>query len=387
MPLVVSNGERSVAISFNGNIVNVRDLQRRVGAPSDCSDTHALALLILQRLMETDSITEAARNCMKGIDGSFSITGITDEGTLFAFKDPIGVKPLCQGCNSSVQAFSSESVGLDINGLEFQHELRPGEIMTINRGELQKEQLVSGGRCAFCAFEFAYFARPDSKFNGNYVYQARRGFGADLARIYQEEVSRCEVIVSLPETANDAAYGFHEESGLNWDMATRRHRYMTQRAFIANSENRENLLARKMNVLTDRIRGKSIAVVDDSIVRGDTTRMNVRRFRVAGVKEVHLFITFPRIIGPCFYGIDMSTYRELIGARLDPEGIAEEICADSVNYLPIGEYVKATGLSRDQLCLGCVTGEYPTPLAEKLSHDMRTRLETGGKETSRIYEQ
>jgi len=241
-------------------------------------------------------------------------------------------------------------------------------------------------RCAFCAFEFAYFARPDSKFNGKYVYQARRDFGSSLARTCHEMASRCDVIVSLPETANDAAYGFHEESGLTWDMATRRHRYMTRRAFIVDSENRENLLARKMNILTDRIRGKTIAVVDDSIVRGDTIRTNVRRFRAAGAKEVHLFITFPRITGPCFYGIDMSTYKELIGARLDPDGIADELGADSVNYLPIEEYVRATGLRGDQLCLGCVTGEYPTPMANELARDMRDRLLLGEREKGRIYE-
>jgi amidophosphoribosyltransferase len=170
-------------------------------------------------------------------------------------------------------------------------------------------------------------------------------------------------------------------------MATRRHRFISQRAFIVDSRSREELLARKMNILTDRISGKAIAVVDDSIVRGDTTRMNVRRFRAAAARKVHLFITFPRIIGPCFYGIDMSTYKELIGASLDAEGIAEELGADSVNYLSIEEYVKATGLRRDELCLGCVTGEYPTPKAMGLSLEMSARLEEGKNEDGRIYEQ
>jgi amidophosphoribosyltransferase len=387
MPIVVSDGVRSIAVSFNGNIVNIRSLQRRVGAPSNYSDSHALSLLMLQRLGETGSIAEAVRSCMRGIDGSFSITGVTDEGTLFAFKDPVGVKPLCYGCNGDVHAFSSESVGLDINGLELQHELRPGELITVNDGEFCKEQVARCNRKAFCAFEFAYFARPDSKFNGKYVYQARRDFGVALARNFREEALGCNVVVSLPETANDAAYGFHQESGLDWDMATRRHRYMTQRAFIVNSGSREDLLARKMNILPDRIGGKAIAVVDDSIVRGDTTKMNVRRFRAAGTREVHLFITFPRITGPCFYGIDMSTYKELIGASLDPEGIAEELDADSVNYLSIEDFVKATGLRRDELCLGCVTGEYPTPRARDLSLEMRSRLEEGIVEEGRIYEQ
>ena len=386
MPIQVSDGERSLAISFNGNIVNVRSLQRRVDAPSNTSDTHALALLILQRLKETGSIAEAVRSCMRGIDGSFSVTGLINDGTLFAFKDPVGVKPLCYGCNGDIHAFSSESVGLDINGIELQHELRPGELIAIQDNEFYKEQLVKSHRRAFCAFEFAYFARPDSKINGKYVYQARKDFGIALAKVYEEKASKCEAVISLPETANDAAYGFHEESGITWDMASRRHRYMTQRAFIVASGVREEVLARKVNLLKDRVKGKTLAVVDDSIVRGDTTRNNVARFREAGTKQVHLFITFPKIIGPCFYGIDMSTYGELIGANLDPEGVAEEIGADSVNYLPVQDYVEATGMDINQLCLGCVTGKYPTPLANELAEEMKGRLGQGESERGRSYE-
>jgi amidophosphoribosyltransferase len=386
MPIVVSDDARSVAISFNGNIVNVRSLQRRVGASSNHSDTHALALLILKRLGETGSIVEAARSCMKGIDGSFSVTGITDEGTLFCFKDPVGVKPLCYGSNGEVHAFSSESVGLNINGLELDHELRPGELVTIEDGEFFKEQVARNNTRSFCAFEFAYFARPDSKFNGKYVYQARRDFGASLARTYREEVYTCDVVISLPETANDAAYGFHEESGLPWDMATRRHRYMTQRAFIVDSEGREEVLARKVNLLEDQVKDRCLALIDDSIVRGDTMKMNVRRLKEAGAEKIDLFITFPRIIGPCFYGIDMSTYGELIGARLEPEGIAEELGAESVNYLPVEDYVKATGMRMDQLCLGCITGQYPTPMANELAREMTDRLLQGEREKGRIYE-
>ena len=194
------------------------------------------------------------------------------------------------------------------------------------------------------------------------------------------------MVISLPETANDAAYGFHDESGLPWDMATRRHRYMTQRAFIVNSDGRENVLARKVNVLKSQIEGRNLAVIDDSIVRGDTTKMNVRRFRKAGAGDIHLFITFPRIIGPCFYGIDMSTYGELIGARLGPEKIAEELGADSVNYLPVEEYIKATGMTRNQLCLGCITGEYPTPMANELAEEMKAHIHEGAIEKGRIYE-
>jgi amidophosphoribosyltransferase len=386
MPIHVQGESRGVAISFNGNIVNVRELQDRVGADRGTSDTHALAQLFLQTLEGGGGLKDAARACMEGIDGSYSIVGVTDDGTLFAFKDPVGVKPLCYGVSGGVHAFSSESVGLDINGLDRVREFTPGELMTVNDSGVTREQVVPWRRQAFCAFEFAYFARPDSRFNGKYVYQARMDFGKALARGFKDNVNRCDVCIGIPETANDAAYGFHEESGLPWDMATRRHRFVTQRAFISKAGERADVIRRKVNLLKDRVEGRCLAVVDDSIVRGDTTKGTVKRLRDAGANEVHLFITFPRIIGPCFYGIDMATYGELIGAAMSPEEIAEEVGADSVNYLSVDEYVRETGMPRSKLCLGCVTGEYPTPLANRLSRGMRERLRRGDAEKGRIYE-
>jgi amidophosphoribosyltransferase len=386
MPIAVKGEKRSVAISFNGNIVNVRSLQDRVGVDRSYSDTHALALLLVRKLDETGSIEEAARACMEGIDGSFAVTGIVDDGTLFAFKDPIGVKPLCYGKAGSVHGFSSESVGLDINGLKWDHELRPGEFMSVEEGEVIRRQLVESSRRAFCAFEFAYFMRPDSRMNGKFVYQARVDFGRTLARVYAEKAKRCDIVVSLPETADDATYGFHEAAGIPWERATRRHRYVTQRAFITDAEDRRSVIYRKVNILEPLIKGKSLAVVDDSIVRGDTTKGTVKRLREAGAKEIHLFITYPRIIGPCFYGIDMATYTQLIGARMTPEEIAKEVGADSVNYLDIENYVKCTGLSRDKLCLGCITNGYPTPMADSLAKQMWERVKRGEAETGRIYE-
>ena len=386
MPIIVKGKKRNVAISFNGNIVNVRDLQDRVGVDRSYSDTHALALLIMQRLEETGSIEEAARACMEGIDGSFAVTGIVDDGTLFAFKDPIGVKPLCYGKTGKIHAFSSESVGLNINGIKYDHEFRPGEFMAVEEGEVIRRQLVQSNKRAFCAFEFAYFMRPDSRANGKFVYQARVDFGRTLAKLYAEKAKRCEIVISLPETADDAAYGFHEVAGIPWERATRRHRYVTQRAFISDADDRRSIIFRKLNILEPLIKGKNLAVVDDSIVRGDTTKGTVKRFREAEAKEIHLFITYPRIIGPCFYGIDMASYSQLIGARMTPEEIAMEIGADSVNYLPIEEYVKCTNMNRDQLCLGCITNEYPTPMADTLAKQMWERLKQGGTEKGRIYE-
>jgi amidophosphoribosyltransferase len=384
MPISMSAGGRSVAISLNGNIVNIRDLRGEFGEGG--SDAHIVCRLLLDGILEAGSLEEGVKRCMERLEGSFSITGLTGEGVLFAFKDPHGFKPLCYGGGDGVFAFSSESVGLDINGIERMGEVEPGELIVVDGASPSREQVLQCRRRAFCAFEFAYFARPDSIFGERYVYEVRRDFGVNLASRYSETASRCDIVISLPETANDAAYGFHEESGLPWEMATRRHRYVTQRAFIMGPEERENIVYRKVNILKPKIAGKRIAVVDDSIVRGDTTRSAVKRLRAAGAKEIHLFITFPRIIGPCFYGVDMATFGELIGARLTPEEIAEELGADSVNYQPIEDFVEATGMGMDELCLGCVTGEYPTPTANRMARETRERLLSGEKEYGRIYE-
>ena len=386
MPILSAGKERSLVFSFNGNIVNVRELQEKVGVSKDTSDSHALAGLIIKKLEETGSLPKAVSELMGSVDGAFSVTGILDDGTLFAFKDPWGIKPLCYGFSDGKYAFSSESTGLAINGIEWQRELRPGELLIVKDGMMSQVQAYPSKKKGFCAFEYAYFSRPDSRFNGKYVYEVRRDLGAALARIYRDKVERCELVVCLPESANDAAYGFHEESGLRWEMALRRHRYVSQRAFITDGVDRQSVIYRKLNILAPRIVGKRIAVVDDSIVRGDTMRGNVKRLREAGAREVHLFITYPKIIGPCFYGIDMSTYSELIGARFSAEEMAEELEADSVNYMPIDKYIKETGMRRDQLCLGCISNQYPTPYADKIASDIRAELANGGSEKGRAYE-
>lgn len=386
MPTYIEEGSKSVTLSFNGNIVNISQLRNILGIGDANSDAYALTLLFLRKLIETEDIRESARECMEKIEGSFSITGLTNDGTLFAFKDPYGMKPLCYGYSNGDYAFSSESVGLNINDIKYKAEVNPGEICILTDGKLEKTQLTKSDRKAFCSFEFAYFSRPDSIINGRYVYQVRRDFGARLAKTYYEKLSDCEIVISLPETANDATYGLHEESGIPWEMATRRHRYVTQRAFISDGCERDKVIFRKMNILGDLISSKKIAVVDDSIVRGDTTRSIIKRLRKAGAMEIHVFITFPRIIGPCFYGINMATFSELIGSNHKPEEIAKAIGADSVNYLPLSEYVAATGMKEKNLCTGCLTLEYPTLMANKLCLAMSSRLSNGQLEVGRIYE-
>ncbi|MEM1659557.1 MAG: amidophosphoribosyltransferase [Candidatus Bathyarchaeia archaeon] len=390
-PVFACKGNFKVAISFNGNVVNAlslsKELRREFPEFHYESDAEAICHKLLAELHKSQDIETAVETCMKDIEGAFSVATITGNGEIFAFKDPHGIRPLCAGhCEENkIYAFSSETVGLDINGFQRDFEIEPGELVIVSESGFERRQLVKE-RKAFCAFEFAYFARPDSRFNDKHVYEIREEFGRNLVRENPEIVKNADIIISMPETGDDAALGVHEESGLRWERATRRHRYVTDRAFILLNNERYLTINKKINILGSKVKGKRVIVVDDSIVRGDTTRITVEKLRKMGAEKVYLFITFPRIIGPCFYGIDMATYSQLIGAKHTPEEIAKIIGADAVCYQSIEGFIRATGFRRDELCLGCITGEYPTPLAQKIADEMKKKFMEGYKEDGRLYE-
>jgi amidophosphoribosyltransferase len=390
-PSLVELEKKGVAISFNGNIINNSQLRKQLRRkfPDFCYECDAD--LICRKLfmeMKNSDLASSVRTCMKETEGAFSIAGVTKNGELFAFKDPYGIRPLCCGYSEDqkIYAVSSETVGLDINGFEHGFEIRPGELVIASKDGFAREQLFRGEKKALCSFEFAYFSRPDSMLGKKHVYEVREDFGRNLGREYSEIARKADMVMSIPETGNDAAYGLHEETGVRWERASRRHRYVTERAFILLQQERYTTIDRKINILDRKIRGKNIALVEDSIVRGDTTKVIIEKLRKHGARKVHMFVTFPRIISPCFYGIDMATYGELIGSRYDPDEIAKKIGADTVNYQLLDDYVKATGLNKEEMCLACITGKYPTPLAQKMADEMKEKFEKGLKETGRIYE-
>ncbi len=389
--LLEADGHR-VALAFNGNIVNTVPLRWEVrtkfpGFTYEC-DLDLVARKTLISFMENKDLHSAVRTCMQDVEGAFSACGITQDGELFAFKDPYGIKPLCCGhsSNRKIWAVSSESVGLNINGFDLDFEVEPGELVVATKEGFTREEAAPCRRKALCAFEFAYFARPDSKLGSRFVYEVREEFGRNLTQEYAEYAKDADLIISMPETGDDVAYGVHEATGLRWERSIRRHRYVTERAFILLPEERQTTIDRKINVLAHKIDGKRVLITEDSIVRGDTTKVVVEKLRRLGAKKVHLFITFPRIIGPCFYGIDMATYSELIGFHHTPEEIAKIIGADSVSYQSPEGLIKSIGMSEDELCMACVTGKYPTPLAQKMADETKEKLEKGHKETGRVYE-
>jgi len=366
--LIMRDGIR-LAIAYNGNIVNAFLLREKLSLTDvnfvGTSDTVILAYEILEAYKKYGNLIESIKDVMKSVDGAYSVVGIVD-GKLFAFRDPNGIRPLVLGYNDDILMVASESVALDINKIPFMGFVNPGELVVVDRNAgFHRYKLINNSNEHLCAFEYAYFSRPDSKFlEGKYIYQVRRELGRRLARRYSEIASKIDVIIPVPQTAIDAAYGFHEESKKPIEPVIIRNRYISQRAFIMAQNERELIISKKYNILLDNVKKLKVALIDDSIVRGDTLKHIVHDLRQAGAKEVHIFSTFPKIIAPCFYGIDMATFHELIGFNRDETKIAYLLGADSVNYQTIEDFYDAVGSKN--LCLACVTMKYPTPYAQKI---------------------
>ncbi len=391
-PVTASKNGYKLAVSFNGNVVNTFQIKNEIlkefpDFSYEC-DAELICHKLLIEIMKGKDLPSAAKTCMKEIDGAFSVSGITKDGKFFAFKDPHGIRPLCAGHSpdGSTYAFSSETVSLDINGFARDFELEPGELVTVSKEGFTRQRLIENERKAFCAFEFAYFARPDSAFDDKYVYEVREEFGRNLVKENPQVVEDADIVISVPETGDDCAMGVHEASGLRWERASRRHRYVTERAFILLNRERQATIDRKINILPKKIKGKRVIVTEDSIVRGDTTRVIVDKLRKMGAKKVYLFVTYPRIVGPCLYGIDMATYGQLIGSSHTDQEIAKIIGADAVCYQSIEGLVKATGFKQNELCIACATGRYPTPVAQKIADTMKAKFTEGHDETRRLYE-
>jgi amidophosphoribosyltransferase len=391
-PVTASVDGIKLALSFNGNIVNTLPLKKEMTENFseflyNC-DSDIVCHKMLLGLKRGKNLEAAAREVMESLDGAFSVTGITGEGEFFAFKDQHGIKPLCAGHdpNTKTFAFSSETVSFDMNSFVRDFELNPGELVIASPDGFKRTQVIKNPKQAFCAFEYAYFARPDSRFDGRYVYEIREAFGRNLVKEYPKEIKDGDIIMSVPETGDDPAMGVHEASGLRWERASRRHRYVTERAFILLNTERFSTIDKKINILGSKVDGKNVIITEDSIVRGDTTKIIIDKLRKAGAKKIYVFVTFPRIIGPCFYGIDMSSYGQLVGSRHTPEEIAKIIGADGVCYQSLEGLIGATGQTENELCLACVTGKYPTPCAQKMADAMKKRFLEGYEEKGRIYE-
>ena len=358
-PLVVGKGANTIAVAHNGNIVNAEHLYQELCEQGysfrGSTDTEVLANLILSS--PAKDWVEKIRYAMHRLQGAYSVTLMTNR-SLYAVRDPLGVRPLCLGTLNGGWVIASESCALDHIGAKFLREVEPGEIIAINENGLNsyREEIE---RKALCVFEYIYFARPDSVIDGRLLYPARQAMGEVLA---QEHPVEADLVMGVPDSATAAAIGYSRYSGIPLCEGLLKNRYVG-RTFIEPDQRIRDLgVQLKFNPLPQMLDGQRLVVVDDSIVRGTTTPKVVKLLKRAGAKEVHMRICAPPIRYPCFFGVDMASRWELIAAQKTIPEVRDYIGADSLGYLSIDGLIKAIGLPKDMFCLACFTGDYPIPV-------------------------
>jgi amidophosphoribosyltransferase len=350
-----------LALGHNGNLVNTVDLAgevaARTGGIGSTSDSDIITALLAAR--PDVSVEQAALEVLPTLRGAFSLV-FMDEHTLYAARDPQGVRPLVLGRLARGWVVTSETAALDIVGASFVREVEPGELLAVDDDGLRSSRFANPDPKG-CLFEYVYLARPDTTIAGRSVHAARVEVGRRLAR---EHPADADLVMPVPESGTPAAIGYAEESGIPYGMGLVKNAYVG-RTFIQPSQTIRQLGIRlKLNPLRDVIRGKRLVVVDDSIVRGNTQRALVRMLREAGAVEVHVRISAPPVNWPCFYGIDFASRAELVANGLDVEGIRASIGADSLGYVSLESLIAASEQPRTRLCRACYDGEYPIPIPE-----------------------
>ena len=358
-PIIVGRGANAIAIAHNGNIINAEFLREELIAQGHTfrtsTDTEVIANLIISS--PEKSWVDRIRYAIHRLQGAFSMCLLTND-SLFAVRDPRGVRPLCLGQMNGGHVIASESCALDHIGAEFIREIEPGEILRVRQGEVESYREDSDRR-SLCIFEYIYFARPDSVINGKLLYPARMAMGAGLS---EEHPVDADLVIGVPDSATAAGIGYARHSGIPFSEGLLKNRYMG-RTFIEPDQRIRDLGVRlKFNPLPQMLEGKRLVVVDDSIVRGTTTPKVVNLLRRAGVKEIHMRICAPPIQYPCFLGVDMATRQELIASHKTVEEIRDFIGADSLGYLSVDGLLKAVDLPRETFCMACFVGDYPMPV-------------------------
>jgi len=367
-PLLMRSGLGWFAIAHNGNLVNTAELREELQdtiVPTSASDTDVMARLITEAPdaeME-DRIARVMQRCI----GAFSIV-LATETQLFAFRDPWGIRPLCIGKYGNGWVFASESCALSTIGAELVREVAPGEIVSAGSAGLRSRMIETEVKPANCIFEYIYFSRPDTAYKGRELYLARYQMGRELAK---EHPAEADVVMGVPDSATAAAIGYADEAGLPFIEGLIKNRYIG-RTFISPDQSlRSQGVKLKFNPLVANLNGKRVVLVDDSIVRGTTSKQLVALLRRAGAREVHMRITCPPMRHPCFLGVDTATYGQLIAANMTVPQIRETVGADSLGYLSLAGLVASTSRDRSEFCTGCFTGTYPAGIHEELEGVVR----------------
>lgn len=355
-PIIVETPFGTIALAHNGNLTNTDELKKEIRkkgyAFKGNSDSEVIGALLSHSRKK--DLMSALKTVLKKIRGAYSIVIMTND-RLIAFRDPNGIRPLCVGYFDKSHVISSETCGLDILGAKLVKEILPGEIVTITKKGIRSE-IFKQDKPSLCVFEYIYFARPDSVINGRNLYHARIDMGRILAK---EHPAVADYVIPVPESGTPAAIGFASKSKIPFSDVLIKNRYVG-RTFIQPTQAIRELGVRlKLNPIRQVIEGKSIILVDDSIVRGTTSKQIVKILKEAGAKKVHMRIASPPIIGTCHFGIDTATKKQLIAANNSVEKIRRYMGADSLGYLSMEGLLKAIGLKNAPLCLGCLNLKYP----------------------------
>ena len=357
-PLLTNSIKGDLALAHNGNLVNGQELKNNLEAQGSIFhstlDTEVIAHLVARSLK--DDIKEAFIQSLNQLKGAFSLIAMT-KGSLIAARDPFGFRPLVLGKKGNDYVLASETCAFDIIDAEFLREVAPGEVLIINDKGIQSRRYSNNKPNTFCVFEFIYFARPDSVIGGENVYLARKRMGKRLA---QEMDIEADLVVPVPSSGVAAAQGYSEESDISYADGILRNRYVG-RTFIQPTQEMRDLKVRmKLNPISKILKGKDIILIDDSIVRGTTSKQIINRLKEAGVNRIHLAIASPPVRFPCFYGLDTSRRKELIADKKEVDEIAEFIGANSLYYLSLDGILKVLQAENYGYCNACFNGEYPT---------------------------
>jgi len=366
-PLVVNYHRGQIAIAHNGNLVNAAELkselQREGRIFHSDTDTEVIAHLLAKELVRHDPI-EAVKVLMRRVVGSYSLVILMDN-SLVAIRDPLGIKPLCFGTLSDDKGYivASESSAIDTIGGNLIRDVRPGEVLIINNSNknrrVESYQLYRGINTAHCVFEYIYFARPDSVLDGRLVYDVRLKIGE---RLTEEHGVEADIVSPVPDSGITFAIGYAKRSGLDYMEGFIKNRYVGRTFIMPDESYRDTAVRLKLNVVKRNVEGKRLVLVDDSIVRGTTSRRIVTFLKKKGAKEVHLRIGSPPIIAPCYLGINTPTRDELLASNRSMEAIRKFLNADSIGYLSLQGLIDSIGISMKNLCLGCLNERYPVEI-------------------------
>jgi amidophosphoribosyltransferase len=359
-PVLARFRDGHIGLAHNGNLVNATELRHELEDAGSIFSSTMDSEILVHRLAHSSAVRPEDRlaDALRGVEGAYCLVVVIGR-TLLAARDPRGWRPLVMGKLGDATVFASESCALDLLGATLEREVERGEIIAVDSDGVRSSSPLEKRESRKCVFEYVYFSRPDSQVFGGSVDRARRELGRRLARDCPAPTA--ELVFSVPDSSNSAALGFAEESGLPLELALIRNHYVGRTFLQPTQAGRDAKVKVKYNAVREVLRGKNVVMVDDSIVRGTTTRGLVSMVRNAGAREVHIRVSSPPITGPCYYGIDTPTREELIAANMSVDAIASQVGADSLGYLTLDGMLESVPGGPSGFCHACFSGDYPTP--------------------------